>query len=135
MPGCNWQKIKQMLSNVCEGELLLFENYSHFSTKLSSKNKNVYTRIFIYQNISHNCFYNLTTDVFHMTVTQWNLKTSYHACMFLRLYEWWDIQRFHRTYIEVENYRMSQECTNKIKLKIITILMSQVSYLLTTPFR
>ena len=43
MPVCNWQKIKQMLSNI-ETELLLFETYSHSPFTLSSRNNRTYSK-------------------------------------------------------------------------------------------
>ena len=39
----NWQKIKQMLKHP-KAELLLFENYSHSSSTLSSKNNKTYSK-------------------------------------------------------------------------------------------
>ena len=45
MPGRNWQKIKQKLSNKHpEVELLQTENYSLSSSTLSSKNKSRYSK-------------------------------------------------------------------------------------------
>ena len=44
MPGWNWQKNQANAKQNPEAELLLFENYSHSSSKLSCKNNGTYSK-------------------------------------------------------------------------------------------
>ena len=70
------KKIKQKLSNTPEAKLLLFENYSHSSPKLSSKNNGATVGLILKNKKKNKCVY--IHEIIRLTIMKMKMKNRSH---------------------------------------------------------